>query len=628
MTRAIGRASAAALLGAFAGATWLFLFYALSPGLLIDFDVTPPARLVSGVYPAERERESGLTFAWTASAMTLRLPGLDRPVDWMLTFRVRGARPVDNPELTFFVDGVRVLARASTADFETIRVPIPARPERRGATIELRSSATFVPGPSDPRPLGVMLDAVWLTPTGIVVPPRAAFAGTVLASAAFGAALALIGLTAGSAVGSIVLVSAGQAALVGRGFGAYTGYPTTLAQLASWIGLVTVVLTIGVQVLRGHSLRNTARFVVAFSASALLLKAAMLLHPDMPIGDALFHAHRFRTVADGNLYFTSMAPGNYLFPYAPGLYVFAVPFRRLLPSPTADMAMLRLIVLGAEAVAAMLLYGMIVRVRQDRLAGACAVALYQLMPLDFGVVTVGNLTNAFAQSLSVIALAVMSAGALRLERRISVLLFSGVLAAAFLSHTSTFAILLVSALAIAGLFWWRGGPALRSPAVAVFAATVLAALIAVVLYYAHFLETYRTELARIAAETASGTPAPGGRTVLDRAVAVPRYLYLFYGLPVLALSAAGATTLWRQAARDRLSLTMLGLIATCLAFLAIGVITPVDMRHYLAAIPAVALAAGIGAARGWSSAGPRRLVVFGLLAWAVTIGIHTWWTTL
>ena len=86
----------------------------------------------------------------------------------------------------------------------------------------------------------------------------------------------------------------------------------------------------------------------------------MLLHPDMPIGDALFHAHRFQEVLAGTLYFTSIAPGNYQFPYAPGLYVVAIPFAGLVRRGAADMTLLRTIVCVADALAGLLLYAMAV----------------------------------------------------------------------------------------------------------------------------------------------------------------------------------------------------------------------------------------------------------------------------
>ena len=101
--------------------------------------------------------------------------------------------------------------------------------------------------------------------------------------------------------------------------------------LALILGTVLVLGALIVRISGAPPFRNTARFAVIASAAALLVKLLVLLHPDMPVGDALFHAHRFQQVLDGNLYFTSIAPGNYLFPYAPGLYVLASGVARLVP---------------------------------------------------------------------------------------------------------------------------------------------------------------------------------------------------------------------------------------------------------------------------------------------------------
>ena len=58
----------------------------------------------------------------------------------------------------------------------------------------------------------------------------------------------------------------------------------------------------------------------------------------------------------GTYYFTSIAPGNYSFPYAPGLYALAVPFAGLVTRGAGDMALLRTIVVCVDAVAAGMLY--------------------------------------------------------------------------------------------------------------------------------------------------------------------------------------------------------------------------------------------------------------------------------
>jgi hypothetical protein len=629
VTRAAGRAAAAGFLGALSGLVWLALFYGTHPVLRLDMDRDPP-RLVSGLYPVERDDASRLTFAWTTDRVTIRLPGIDRHVPWTLRVRARSARPTagEQPELDIAADGIQVSANPASHDFEDVTAELPARPDRRGLTIVLSVSKTFVPGPADTRALGLMLDRIELSPGGIVLPPRTAYGGSASASAAIGAAIAFLGVTAGSAIGGAVAAAAAIAYVISRGFGPYTSFPATAAQVSIVVSLVLVICTGVLRAGRGQELRNTARFAVAATGCALIVKLLVLLHPEMPIGDALFHAHRFQDVLAGNLFFTSTAPGGYLFPYAPGLYVFGWVWSGLVRRGSADMTLLRAIVTSADALAGVCLYPIIARPRGDRLGGACAVALFHLIPIAFGVIAIGNLTNAFAQSLSVGALAMMCVPSLRADSPVRLALFAGVLTAAFLSHTSTFALLAAATLATAVLFRWRGGPVLKSPAVAIAISLGAAVVLAVGLYYAWFLETYRSELSRIASETAAAAPDAGGRGISGRAASVPGYVFAYFGVAIVILACAGAVVLWRRALADRLTLTLAGWALACAAFLAIGVLTPVDMRYYLAAVPALAAAAGIGASYAWSS-GPRaRAAAIVLLGWAFVNGVHSWFVNL
>jgi hypothetical protein len=629
MIRAVARAVATAIIGALAGPVWLVLFYGWTSALRVDFNVDPPAALVQGAYPSERDPQTGTSFAWTAETLTITIDDIDRQLDYTLDVRVRGARGGGrpNPRVDFFVDGVQVMSHETSDDYVDVRVPIPAPPETHRLTIAMRSSATFVPGPQDKRELGVMIDRFTLRSATTAIPPGAAFQGVAFAAAAMGAALALLGVTAGSAIGGTVLVGAAIAAIVAKGFGPYTDFPAVAARGAMWTGLITVALTSAATAMRGRPFRNTARFAIAFSSAAFLAKLLILLHPDMPIGDTLFQAHRFQEVVAGRWFFTSIAPGNYHFPYAPGLYVAALPFAGVVRRGASDMTLLRTVVCATDVLAGLLLYQMAVRVRGERLAGAIAVALYQLIPLGFAVVATGNLTNAFAQSLAVVALALIASPWLRWEHRGAAASLTVVLLASFLSHTGAFAIGAVGSSLIALCFLWRGGPALRSPAAAVVAATGLAIAAAIVLYYAHFLETYRTELTRIGTETAANAPDAGQRGIGDRLAAVPRYLVLYYGVPVMVLCASGAMLLWRRGARDRVTLTCAGWLAGCLVFWIAGILTPVDMRHYLASIPAVAAFGAVGAAIAWTGA-RQRAAVLTLLGWTVFVGVHAWWTTL
>jgi hypothetical protein len=244
------------------------------------------------------------------------------------------------------------------------------------------------------------------------------------------------------------------------------------------------------------------------------------------------------------------------------------------------------------------------------------------------VVVTGNLTNAFAQSVSVGALALMAAATVRLEHRMATAALAAVLAASFVSHTSTFAIGSVGACVIGLWYWWKGGLALRSAAAAVVLAAIAAVAIAVAVYYAHFLDTYRTELARIGGETAAAAPDAGGRSIAARLADVPRYLQIYFGAPTLALAAWGAVLLWNGGARDRTTLAATGWLVACGLFLVLGILTPIDMRYYLAAIPALALFAAAGSSAAWTAGGPPRWIALALLAGTVFLSLRAWWSTL
>ena len=627
MSRHIGRLAATALLGALLGSVFAAVFYAWQSGVQTDFVTDPPA-LISGVYPVEHDPKWTLTFAWTRDEVTIRLPGLDRRIPWTFAARVRGGRPTTNPSIDVLCDGLPIAALQTGADFDELRATIPAHPDRpRGATLTLHVSSTFVPGPSDPRPLGVMLDWLLVMPSGVPLAPRQALAGSALASAAAGAALGSIGLTAGSAILGAALVSAGIAAVVTRGFAPYSTFPGAAILVSVWTGVALVCGVGFATAVRRRPLRNTARFVAVFTSMALLLKLLVLLHPGMPIGDAMFHAHRFQGVLGGTLLFTSVAPGGYQFPYAPGLYVLSALFAPLVHRGVADVALLRIVTAAADAAAALVLYRVVVYAWSDRLAGAMAVALYQLTPIDFTVMATANLTNAFAQSVAVVALALMASSAVTVSNAGALLALTAALVIAFLSHTSTLAILFAATVFCTLLFVARGGPALRSGALAIALAAIVSAGLSVIIYYGHFVDTYRAEFARIGHETAAGTAA-GNRSIVERAGAVPYGLRINFGLPLLALAVVGAWWQHARAAADRLSLTVAGWLAACAAFLLLGVLTPVDMRYYLAAVPAVAILAAHGAARAWQPRGWWRAAVAAALGWIVITGVRTWWNTL
>ena len=305
---------------------------------------------------------------------------------WDATLRVRGARsnPASLPIVTILADGAPLTSRPTSNEFQDIAVTIPERPGRaRGLTLSIVSSNTFVPGPGDRRELGVQVDRITLEPVGrSAFPPRRSVFVAALASLVFGVVFGLLGATATTAVGAATLLAVGQAAVLRVGLGPFSPWLTMVDQLAGGIGLALLASAAVIERWRGERLRNTARFAMMFTGSALYLKLLVLLHPDKWLIDAVFHAHRLENVMAGNYFFTSIAPGGYTFPYPIALYVTALPLARIV---TDHVLLLRLVTAAAEALSALFFYWMIVRGSGDRLAAAVAVAVLQLMPLGFGV---------------------------------------------------------------------------------------------------------------------------------------------------------------------------------------------------------------------------------------------------
>jgi hypothetical protein len=624
----VRRIIVAAVLGAFAGATALVLFYALKPGVVLDMgtDLPPIAR---GFYPIERDPQ-GLTFVWTRDRAELALPGLDRRVAWTTTVRVRGGRadPATLPDVQLAVDGVVRATRRADNTFQDLSVEVPAAASERGTVLTLLVSSTFVPGPGDRRALGVMVDEIRIAPAvnSVALVPRRTLGGAMIACGLFGIAFAAIGLTSVPAVGAAVVLAMGQAAVLVRGVGPYLPYGGKMAWFAFGITVLLVAATWAAERWSGQRVRNTARFAAGVAASALYLKLLVLLHPAMPVGDAVFHAHRLEWVLDGRLFFTSVAPGGYQLPSAIGLYGFAAPFVLFGTDLPFLVGLLRTVVATADALAGLLLYLMVLRASGDRVAGAMAVALFQLVPLAFGVQATGDLANAFGQSLFLVTLSLISLGVVRQRAPRGVVVATLTATAAALSHTSTFAIATPVLLLVAAAFAWRGNDVLRTSARPIATVALLCTTVAVGVYYAHFWDTYRDELARLGSEIARPTAesAPGGRGIATRAALVPHHLWMHYGLPLLVLAATGVAWFWARRQRDRLALTLCGWSVGCAGFLAAGVLTPVDMRYYLAFFPAVAILGALGAAWLWRSGRGPRVAAAGLLTLAVVRGVAGW----
>jgi len=364
-----GTALAAAALAALAAAASLVFVYAANPVFWPPLHLLPS--LGAGFYTVEHN-ESG-AFSWMGASASLRLEGLDRRVAWACDIRVRTGRPGARPTVTVAAEG-QVIASARVGDQPVhVTFTVPIQQERRGVTLTFTPSDTFTPPTDDKRRLGVMVEDLACRPAaGIPLPPRGALGRASLSGGLLGAAFGLFQLTPGTAVGAAVTVAALQAIPLALGAAPY-GF---LGTAAAWMSLVTAVLLVsGVRLvarLRGTPVRNTGRFVAAFTAAALYLKLLVLLHPETAATTAAATLQAF--------------PGD-----------------RALEAAR----------LGAYAGVGLVLYWLGNKLLGDRLAAAGGVVLYHLAPGSFGQGPAGHST---ALAAPVIVLA--AAGALRLAAEI------------------------------------------------------------------------------------------------------------------------------------------------------------------------------------------------------------------
>ena len=352
-------------------------------------------------------------------------------------------------------------------------------------------------------------------------------------------------------------------------------------------------------------------------------------------------------------------PSGVEFPYAIGLYVTAMPWAGL----TRDHAMLlRVVVATAHVLAALSLYPLVRRRWEQPWAAVVAVAAYLMAPLPFVVIGNANQTYAFGQSIATIAIASAMTWRLGWRRPLAAGGLVGLLALGLLSHVGLIALLggLVGATAL--LVAWRGTGEDRDAGWIVLAATLIAALLAVGLYYRHFGDAFRSAQ-RVGPAGAAATPAepgvtppagpdraPGegapappatgpraavGTSRAQRAGRAAGLAVAAYGAPILLLALAGLVGLPLRTGRDRATLLVLASLAVCAIVGGVSVLAPVEPRFerytdefisrlYYAVTPAVALLAAGGVSWLWTRGTLGRGAAAGGLLASVIVAGRMW----
>jgi hypothetical protein len=339
---------------------------------------------------------------------------------------------------------------------------------------------------------------------------------------------------------------------------------------------------------------GAGRWAFVALAAATVVQMAFGASPLMVVSDAVFHANNLGRVAAGDWFLTSVTQHErpFRFPYGVSFYVLLVPFHR---AGIDAVALVRGAASLAGAAAAAGLFGLLVA-RGPALA-ALAVVVWQLLPGTFDVLSFGNLSNAFAQGVTVLFFA-WWAGRARGTWAAGALLF-GLAATA---HLSAFIVLAATGLALA---WFRRAEhrADRTRLIALGAG-----LLASGAYYAAFVPLVAGQLARLAEGGGAGGEGIGAAVVRQVLSALAQW-----GVPAILLGAFGPP------GREGVDRDLRAVWCAGAALAVVALLSPLDVRYVYALTFAVAVAAATGGLALWRRGGvPRALAA---LAGAALLGL-------
>ena len=538
---------------------------------------------VRGLYPREVLPGGGLR-RWTTDRVRVAFRNVPAG-DSTLEVRLRGHRgPV-----AVAVDGLWV--GSLDASESSRRFPLPARPAGR-RDVEL-SLPVFRAG--DGRDLGAMFESVSLEIPASRRPPW------MLVTVAVGLALTTALLALACGLGP--WLSTGVAAAV-AGLQLLLLWPSGLVR-SPYAATLSALLWLGVLVAAGFSSWIRRRFIgsgpAAFVSAlgAWIVLAVLATSPVMVASDAVFHAHHLERVARGGFFPVSVTQHArpFRFPYGVSFYALLAPLERL---GIDAVVLVRAGAALSAFVGSLVLF--VLLARTSALASAVGVAILLLQPVSFDVLSHGNFSNVFGQSVTLIFF-VWWAGS---RQAGGWPLGAGLLTLAALAHFSSF-VVLVALCAFLVLVGRRSLGRTRTLA-------LVAGLTLAFLYYGSFARMILEQLPRLLEGAGSGRGAPGPLTVLWREL---REAASGWGLPAIALALLGLPRSQERPGRDLMAYWLAGALLAVAAL-----VSPVDVRYMYALAPILAIAACFGFVRLWQRGIPARLLALALIAWQATLGVR------
>ncbi|MBF6611938.1 MAG: hypothetical protein IVW55_02290 [Chloroflexi bacterium] len=614
--------------------------YQARPSYDVTFGTSNDAPLLRGFNTAEvMAGANPIPFRWSTGDAHIILQDVGQQ-DFDVALTIAGARPVGQPpaDLTVSVGSLTLLHLSPKAELTGYSFSVPRTALRDGTLdLHLATNAFIPPGDPNPRPLGVVVTRLQVTPSAnsdrFIEPPVDLLFAVTGCAALLALLLALLGWgAAGVAVGGgLVGALAGWIAVADRLWLTtgqwYLAWPQAL--IAGSV-IMLLVWALGGWLLRVSGAPWTAwqrRLLLAMLLLAFAIRLAGQLNPQIVIVDLNFHIHRLETVQAGQLLFTIKSAewgGRSTF-YLPTAYLLMLPLQWLF----GDMALdVKLVTVTLGTLGAFPIFYIARKALDDGRAGLVAAALYLTFPIAVLPYSWGITTNIFGEFFALCALAV-AVGAydrLRPNRPAFYLLLASLLLA-LLSHPGVVQLAGV-AFGCISLLWLLGRSTIadKKPALWTLGALALAAGLAYFLYYSHFASEMLSTLGQIRADRGAQNQGGGvnlkvGGSVGDASLGLVvrtvtnwrdwfsgglrgfwQEAQAYYHVWPVAGAALGYILIWpvkgkslsaRRRRKGRLALAAVGWTLAVLLFALVGWIVNLYVRYALFALPIVALGTGI-----------------------------------
>ena len=589
------------------------------------------------------------TYRWSSDRGTVTFPALGRGA-WRVELAAVVAHPDGKPVgARLLANGVPLATLPDYADLRRLAVLVPAQVVGDGDLTLTIAAEPY----RDPRPLGVLIQRIALTPVAspglnTALPPWSVALPALVVMLGMYGALRWLSVPAWAAAGAGLMVA-------GLGAWALAAYRYPMAfylQPLAGLAIFSALLLPALSWLADWLFRRVGVPLAPWLRRVLLLiflvgfwlKGGGLLFPYMRAIDISWHMDRVRWILDGNwaamyrpgAFSESVMPVNEwganrpVIPYSPFFHLFATLFA-IFPWPLETSANLFSALLDTSRV---FLIALLARKSglSERVA-LLAALLYAVTPFTFLLHSWGNVPTTFGIWWTLVATVVIVALYQRLERRRPFVLLTVVTLACMLFYTVMAVFHVWFVLCVLAVVWLLGGRVDRRPLRALGLATGLAILLSIAIYYGQYIPgmiertlPYMATVFTAGPQSVGVERPPFGEYLLSYIPHLDYHFwpgdYLYYGIAIpLVFALPGLAALWK---RPLLWATVAAWFVVALTFLLAGYrISMVDKQIFYV-FPAVCLCWAVYADRYWQRGRWGRALIVVLYAFTLVSALDLW----